>query len=119
MQLRGGRCTWSTRSRATQPLLLKSLAESASWLSFAPRWRVPAPAMAVSSVLEGEAGIGKTRLVVEALGHALQLGFGIACASTDELERRRPFGVVSDALQGANSGNQRRNVISDLLRGEA
>lgn len=50
-----------------------------------------------AAVIEGEAGIGKTRLVTEALARAdgaPQLLRGWA----DELQRERPFGAVTDAV---------------------
>ncbi|MDN5918216.1 MAG: AAA family ATPase [Pseudonocardia sp.] len=49
-------------------------------------------------VVEGEAGIGKTRLVAEAVAGARRHDFEICAAAVDEVERRRPFGVLADAL---------------------
>jgi DNA-binding CsgD family transcriptional regulator len=48
--------------------------------------------------LEGEAGIGKTRLLEHALGEASRLGMQIAAGHAEELERNRPFGVLAAAL---------------------
>jgi DNA-binding CsgD family transcriptional regulator len=51
-----------------------------------------------SVLIEGEAGIGKTSLLEAALGTAGRLGLQVRRASADELERRRPFGVIVDCL---------------------
>lgn len=47
------------------------------------------------AILEGEAGIGKTRLVEEALRRSKLV---VHQAAAEELTGRRPFGVVADAL---------------------
>jgi DNA-binding CsgD family transcriptional regulator len=49
-------------------------------------------------VVEGEAGIGKSRLIQEALVVAGEAGFAAAVGVADEFDRRRPFGVMADAL---------------------
>ncbi|HVF14564.1 MAG TPA: AAA family ATPase, partial [Acidimicrobiales bacterium] len=48
-------------------------------------------------VIEGEAGIGKTRLVDE-VAATLSPGITVRRAVAQELERNRPFGAVADAL---------------------
>ncbi|MGH2658808.1 MAG: ATP-binding protein [Actinomycetota bacterium] len=50
-------------------------------------------------LIEGEAGIGKTRLVEEALSRARDLGLQVLFGSAEELEARRPFGVIADCLE--------------------
>jgi DNA-binding CsgD family transcriptional regulator len=50
-------------------------------------------------LVEGEAGIGKSRLLHAAAERAEELGFRVYSAAADELETRRPFGVVADALR--------------------
>lgn len=50
------------------------------------------------AVVEGEAGIGKTRLVSELLAWAEGHGFEVLSARCHELESERPFGVLVDAL---------------------
>lgn len=47
-------------------------------------------------VFEGEAGIGKTRLVHETLARARDVE--VCAGAADEVEQRRPFGVLADAL---------------------
>ncbi len=48
--------------------------------------------------LEGEAGIGKTRLLAETAEIARGRGFSVFSASGKELEAHRPFGVVAECL---------------------
>lgn len=49
-------------------------------------------------LLEGEAGIGKTRLVDEALDRAAALGMRTFRARAEELDSRRPFGAILACL---------------------
>lgn len=49
-------------------------------------------------VLEGPAGIGKSRLLHETAERATARGFDVARAEGDWLDHDRPFGVVVDAL---------------------
>lgn len=50
------------------------------------------------AMIEGEAGIGKTRLLSEALQLAERSGANVFTASGDELARDRPFGPLIEAL---------------------
>ena len=50
------------------------------------------------ALIEGEAGIGKSRLLAEVLAAGASRGMQIATSRAEELERARPFGVVADAL---------------------
>ena len=59
--------------------------------------------------LEGEAGIGKTFLLEEALSKARSLGFRCFAGAAEELERHRPFGAISEAL-----GIGRRGRIDEV-----
>jgi DNA-binding CsgD family transcriptional regulator/tetratricopeptide (TPR) repeat protein len=49
-------------------------------------------------VLTGAAGIGKSRLASEAVRACATHGLGVFSGVADEVEQRRPFGVVRDAL---------------------
>jgi DNA-binding CsgD family transcriptional regulator len=67
-------------------------------------------------LIEGEAGIGKTRLLAEALEDARGRGMQVAAAQAEELERTRPFGLVAAALGCARSSpDPRRAAIAGLL----
>lgn len=50
-------------------------------------------------VLDGEAGIGKSRLVAEALGLARGRGFRVLSGACDEIEQDRPLRALGEALQ--------------------
>src|SRR5689334_12732786 len=50
------------------------------------------------AVLEGEAGIGKTRLVDATFELARGAGAAVLAARAEELEARRPFGPLVDAI---------------------
>ena len=49
--------------------------------------------------VEGEAGIGKTRLVHEGFGVAQKSGFRILYGKAEELERTLPFGAIRQLLE--------------------
>ncbi len=67
-------------------------------------------------LIEGEAGIGKTRLLDDALAAAAVRGMQVAVGRAGELERTRPFGVVADAFGCARSSpDPRRVAIAALL----
>lgn len=67
-------------------------------------------------IVEGEAGIGKSRLLSEALAAARDRGHQVASGRAEELERTRPFGVLVDAFEcSASSSDPRRAAISGLL----
>jgi DNA-binding CsgD family transcriptional regulator/tetratricopeptide (TPR) repeat protein len=50
------------------------------------------------ALVEGVAGIGKTRLLEEAIGYARRLGSAVLHAGAEELEAARPFGVLAAAM---------------------
>ncbi len=50
-------------------------------------------------LLEGEAGIGKSRLIADALALAQGRGFRVLSGGCDEIERDRPLRALSEALE--------------------
>ncbi len=69
-------------------------------------------------LIDGEAGIGKSRLLAEAAEQATARGFLVAAACGDEMERSRPFGVIADALGCTRTAEDpRRHAIASLLTG--
>ena len=71
-------------------------------------------------LVEGEAGIGKTRLLAKALEDARGRGMHVAAGRAEELERTRPFGVLAGALGCARSSpDPRRAAIAGLLAAPA
>ncbi len=74
----------------------------------------------VQVFVEGEAGIGKTRLLTETVAEARARGFQIAQGQGEELERTRPFGAIAEALDcQPSSPDPRRRAIADLLAAHA
>jgi DNA-binding CsgD family transcriptional regulator/tetratricopeptide (TPR) repeat protein len=70
-------------------------------------------------LVEGEAGIGKTRLLDTVLRQAGERGFRVFLGRTDEVERARPFGALVEALGCiAGAGEPRRAEIGRLLTGD-
>ena len=70
----------------------------------------------VIALVEGEAGIGKTRLLEEALQAARERGMQVVAGRAAELEQTRPFGVLADAFECARaSADPRRAAIAGLL----
>jgi len=76
-----------------------SLVGRAPELSALDQWlgRVSA-GQAGLGLIEGEPGMGKTRLAQAALEAAVDASFGVFSARADELDHGRPFGVLADAL---------------------
>jgi DNA-binding CsgD family transcriptional regulator len=67
-------------------------------------------------LIEGEAGIGKTRLLADALDGARGRGMQVAAGRAEELEQTRPFGVLAAAFRCAlASPDPRRAAIAGLL----
>jgi DNA-binding CsgD family transcriptional regulator len=68
--------------------------------------------------IEGEAGIGKTRLVQSIVDDAVGRGLAVFCGQAHPFERTRPFGVVADALDlRLRSSDPRRAAIGAMLAG--
>src|SRR6516165_4713897 len=71
-------------------------------------------------LVEGEAGIGKTRLLADVLGDAADRGMQVAVGRAEELERTRPFGVLAAAFGCFRSSpDPRRAAIAGLLAAPA
>ena len=68
-------------------------------------------------LVSGEAGIGKSRLVAEVLASCEARRFRVFSAAADEVERRRPFGVVTDALGVRERRDEGRAEVCWLLDG--
>jgi predicted ATPase len=67
-------------------------------------------------VVVGEAGIGKTRVVAAGLADADELGVRVFEGAADELEQRRPFGVIADCLATGRSATEGgRAAVAELL----
>ena len=70
------------------------------------------------ALIDGEAGIGKTRLLNFALGDARAREMQVVSGRAEELEQTRPFGVMTDAFSCARSSpDPRRAAIGGLLAG--
>ena len=69
--------------------------------------------------IEGEAGIGKTRLVQAVVDEARSRDAAVFCGQAHPFERTRPFGVVAAALDlSRRSPDPRRAAIGALLAGQ-
>ena len=68
-------------------------------------------------VVEGEAGIGKTRLLAESLSHARDLGYAVLEGTAHELERVRPFAALIDALDLDRETTDRDPVLGPMAHG--
>jgi tetratricopeptide (TPR) repeat protein len=68
-------------------------------------------------LLEGEAGIGKSRLLSEAMHRVKDRGFQVYAGEAEVLERYRPFGPLTDALRCHKSSSApEAALIARLLR---
>src|SRR5712675_345171 len=69
--------------------------------------------------VEGEPGIGKSSLVVEALAGTSELGWDIGWGIADQLTERLPLSVMQDCLQvRLSSPDPRRAHAAGLLRSQ-
>jgi predicted ATPase len=77
--------------------------------------RVASGRLAVA-LIEGEAGIGKTRLLEDVIENARARGMRVAIGRAEELERNRPLGMLADAFECVTSSpDPRRAAIAALL----
>ncbi|MBV8992325.1 MAG: AAA family ATPase [Pseudonocardiales bacterium] len=69
-----------------------------------------------AAVVQGEAGIGKTRLVAEITTQAAEEGFQVLSGASDELSRDRPFAALLEAFGlRAESSDPQRAEIAQLI----
>lgn len=66
-------------------------------------------------LVEGEPGIGKSSLLQGLVEGASRAGMVVVRARAEELELRRPFGLISDCLETAVADHRRRE-LARLLR---
>jgi DNA-binding CsgD family transcriptional regulator/tetratricopeptide (TPR) repeat protein len=70
-------------------------------------------------VIEGEAGVGKTRLVQSIVDDARSRDAAVLCGQAHPFERTRPFGVVAGTLDlSRRSPDPHRAAIGALLAGQ-
>ena len=75
---------------------------------------------AAVALIEGEAGIGKSRLLAEVVRHTQGRGLAVLCGRAHELEWDRPFGTVADALGlRADATDPEQAEIARLLYADA
>ena len=93
--------------RARERAALTALLDDANGEALAMAW------------VEGEPGIGKTRMLDEVAGAAAERGFAVYRAQADELDALRPFSVVGDALGLRRERPEEYLDAIDELTGEA
>jgi DNA-binding CsgD family transcriptional regulator len=72
------------------------------------------------ALVEGESGIGKTRLLQEGLAHAHARGFTVLYGAADEMDRTRPLSALVDALEPVLvSSDPERLRLARLIGGAA
>ena len=69
--------------------------------------------------VEGEAGVGKTRLTHELIMRAYEDGFAVVSGRSEELERMRPYGGIAHALEGSGDLATAGKKMRRLLRPDA
>jgi hypothetical protein len=79
--------------------------------------RAAAAGSGAVALIEGEAGIGRSRLVGEALARAADWGLAPLAAAAEELDRRRPFAVLAECLGIHLAADRRRAAVAERLVG--
>ena len=75
--------------------------------------------LGAAALIQGEAGIGKTSLIVTVADQALARGFRVLQGAASELERDRPFGALAQAFEiGSQPSDRDQAGIARLLLGE-
>ena len=82
------------------------------------RIELAAAGRAQVALVEGEPGIGKTRILEAVLEGARGRGFHVFVGRADEVERARPFGPLVEALGCTPGAEPKRAEIAHLLRGD-
>ena len=101
-------------STVAPALRIRGRAAEITVLSEALDWAASGRSAVV--LIEGEAGVGKTRLLAEALAEARGRGIQVAAGRAEELEQTRPFGLVASAFECTRSSpDPRRAAIAELL----
>ena len=101
-------------STVAPALRIRGRAAEITVLSEALDWAASGRSAVV--LIEGEAGVGKTRLLAEALAEARGRGMQVAVGRAEELEQTRPFGLAASAFECARSSpDPRRAAIAELL----
>ena len=79
-------------------LVFGSSAGRPSWMPSAWLLDGAATGRTRTALVEGEAGIGKSRLLFESLQRAREQGFRVLVGACDELERDRPLRALGEAF---------------------
>jgi DNA-binding NarL/FixJ family response regulator len=69
----------------------------------------------VVTLVSGDAGVGKTRLVTELAARAREKGFSVLSGRCAELGDSVPYLPLADALRDATTGPSAGNVLADAL----
>ncbi|HXT45743.1 MAG TPA: AAA family ATPase [Pseudonocardiaceae bacterium] len=73
-----------------------------------------------AAILQGEAGIGKSRLLAEITAQAVEDGFQVLLGATDELSQDRPLAALIEAFGlPADSADPERAAIAQLVLADA
>ena len=76
--------------------------------------RIERPATA-SLLVRGEAGIGKSRLIVDLAARARQLGHVVLIGRADDLDQGIPYAVFRDAFARPVDHGERSDDVEELI----